>query len=133
MYWDAAERSGARAMDLSDPRELAHRAAQRDTKAFAHLYDEHLSTVYRYIYYKVSDKSLVEDLTADVFAKAWERIDRFEWRNVPFDHWLLRIARNVVIDYWRANRRSIQPIDDFMEAPSGDPDPDELVMGNIES
>ncbi|MEA2640346.1 MAG: hypothetical protein QOF51_1740 [Chloroflexota bacterium] len=118
-------------MDQLDPQELARLASQRNTEAFGHLYHEHLNTVFRYVYYKVSDRTLAEDLTSDVFAKAWESIDRFQWRNLPFQHWLLRIARNVVIDHWRANKRPTQSIDDLAEAPSGELEPDEQVAQKI--
>jgi len=117
-------------MDQIDPEELARRASQRDRQAFGQLYEQHSSTVYRYVFYKVSNGTLAEDLTGDVFSKAWERIDRFEWRNIEFEHWLLRIARNVVIDHWRANKRSTQPLDDLLEAPSGDLLPEEHAERN---
>jgi RNA polymerase sigma-70 factor, ECF subfamily len=94
-----------------DPDNLVRRAAQRDVEAFASLYDEHLNAVYRFVFFKVSDATLAEDLTAEVFSKAWENIGRFQWRNLPFQHWLIKIARNVVVDHWRANRRQIGPID----------------------
>src|SRR5438045_5454751 len=120
-------------MTQPDPQDLVQRAAQRDVEAFACLYDEHLNVVYRFVLFKVGDATLAEDLTSEVFSKAWESIDRYQWRNLPFQHWLLRIARNVVIDYWRAHKRPIQPLDDLMEAPSGDPDPEEQVARNIDA
>lgn len=119
-------------MTQADPRDLARRAADRDPQAFAQLYDEHLSGIYRYVLYKVGDQTLAEDLTADVFAKAWEGIDRFQWRNLPFEHWLLRIARNLVIDHWRAHRRPTSPMEELDNAPSEDLAPDEWVAREVE-
>src|SRR2546423_11045691 len=104
-------------MTQPGPQEIARRAAQRDTTAFAALYDEHLNTVYRFVFFKVSDPTLAEDLTAEVFSKAWENIDRFEWRDLPFQHWLLRVARNVVVDHWRAHPRSPAPPAGLYEVP----------------
>ncbi|HZT05659.1 MAG TPA: sigma-70 family RNA polymerase sigma factor [Chloroflexota bacterium] len=119
-------------MTQADPQEIAQRAAQRDPDAFAQLYDEHADVVYRSIFYKVGDGSIAEDLTAEVFSKAWERIDRFQWRNVPVQHWLLRIARNVVIDFWRSRRRVASPIDELGEATSEDLLPDERIAFDFE-
>lgn len=119
-------------MTQLEPQEVARRAAQRDSSAFAQLYDEHLNTIYRYVFYKVGDGSLAEELTAEVFSKAWERIDRFQWRNVPFQHWLMRIASNVVVDHWRSLKRTVGPIDDLREAPSDETPPDEQVSQNLE-
>jgi RNA polymerase sigma-70 factor (ECF subfamily) len=119
-------------MTQFDPQDVAQRAAQRDPDAFAQLYDEHVDVVFRSIYYKVSDTGIAEDLTAEVFSKAWERIDRFQWRNVPVQHWLLRIARNVVIDHWRSRRRPTSPIDELGETTSDDPSLEEHVERDLE-
>lgn len=90
-----------------DPRGLVRRAALRDFDAFQSLYEEHLPPVYRFVLLKVGDTPLAKDLTAKVLSSAWENIERFQWRQVPFQHWLLKIARDVVVDHWRANRRSV--------------------------
>jgi RNA polymerase sigma-70 factor (ECF subfamily) len=119
-------------MKQADPRDLARRAADRDPQAFAELYDEHLNGIFRYVLYKVGDQTLAEDLTADVFAKAWEGIGKYQWRETPFEHWLIRIARNLVIDYWRAHRRPTSSIDGLDNTASSDPPPEETVARDVE-
>jgi RNA polymerase sigma-70 factor (ECF subfamily) len=84
--------------------DLAKRVSQRDAEAFQALYETYLDIVYRYVYYKVGNGHLAEDLTQQIFLKAWEAIHRYQWRELPFQHWLLRLARNAVIDYYRAVR-----------------------------
>lgn len=133
MYWEGAEKETARgSMTQPDPQDIASRAAQRDTSAFAALYDEHLNSVYRFVFFKVGDPTLAEDLTSEVFSKAWENIDRFEWRDLPFQHWLLRVARNVVVDHWRAHRRFPASLDGLYEIPSDAMPPDEVVARDAE-
>ncbi len=83
------------------------RASHGDAEAFGKLYDHHLDTVYRYVYYKVSDAVQAEDLTAQVFMKAWEAMPRYQWRAIPFSHWLMRLARNAVIDYYRTSKNHV--------------------------
>jgi RNA polymerase sigma-70 factor, ECF subfamily len=119
-------------MSQIDPQDIAQRAVQRDPDAFAQIYDEHVDIIYRFIFYKVGDPGVAEDLTADVFAKAWERIDRFQWRNVPVQHWLLTIGRNTVTDYWRSRKRTSSPLDILGEASSDEPLPDEHVARDLE-
>jgi RNA polymerase sigma-70 factor (ECF subfamily) len=119
-------------MTQHNPQELVQRAAQRDVEAFAQLYDEHVNAVYRFVYFKVGNATLAEDLTAEVFSKAWESITRFQWRNLPFEHWLIRIARNAVVDHFRANRRPIVSIDGLFDAASSDDPPDERVGQELE-
>ena len=41
----------------------------------------------------------MQDLTADVFRKALEGLDRFEWRGAPFAAWLFRIASNAIANH----------------------------------
>ena len=84
--------------------DLAKRVSQRDLDAFQVLYETHLDTVYRYVYYKVGNGQLAEDLTQHIFMKAWEAIHRYQWRELPFQHWLLRLARNAVIDHYRSTK-----------------------------
>ena len=121
-------------MTQPDPQEIARKAAQRDTTAFAALYDEHLNTIYRFVFFKVGEAALAEDLTAEVFSKAWENIERFEWRDLPFQHWLLRVARNVVVDHWRANRRLPTSLDGLFDVATEGPSPEEVVAldGEVE-
>lgn len=94
-----------------DEKELALRARRHDPKAFATLYDRYVSKIYHYIYYKVGNVAEAEDLTAQVFLRAWEAIGSYEWREHPFSAWLFRIARNLVVDYHRA-RRDMIPLDE---------------------
>ena len=99
--------------------DLARRVSDGDSEAFQTLYESHLDTIYRYVYYKVGNGQLAEDLTQHIFMKAWEAINRYQWRELPFQHWLLRLARNTVIDHYRstkpANASLLDPIGDGID------------------
>jgi RNA polymerase sigma-70 factor, ECF subfamily len=77
-------------------------AAQRDPHRFAELYEAHFERVYAFVARRVRDRDEAEDLTADVFHRAFANLSRFEWRGVPFAAWLYRIAANAIAD--RAKR-----------------------------
>ena len=85
----------------SEP-ELAQRAASKDPEAFAELYQKNSSRIYGYVLYRLGNRTIAEEITSDVFSRAWEKIDTYKWEGKPFTHWLLRIATNLVIDHWRA-------------------------------
>ncbi len=89
---------------------LAERAAKRDQQAFAKLYDLYVDKIYKYIYYKSGRTDEAEDLTAQVFMKAWEAIGNYKWEGYPFSTWLYRIAHNQMIDYYRTHRETF-PLD----------------------
>lgn len=96
-------------LDLPLPGEapLVNRAKSGDSEAFAQLYDAYVARVYRYIYFRVTDDAAAEDLTSQVFLKAWESLDRYEMGSSPFVAWLYTIARNLVIDYYRTKKESV--------------------------
>ena len=92
----------------SDERILVE-AAQRDPSRFAELYERNFDRVYAYVSRRLTDRSAVEDVTAEVFRQALANLGQFEWRGSPFVAWLVRIAANAVTDRWRRVCRE-QPI-----------------------
>jgi RNA polymerase sigma-70 factor (ECF subfamily) len=72
-----------------------------DADAFGELYMLHLDTIYRYVYFRVGNADDAEDLTEQVFLKAWQALPGYEQRGYPFTSWLYRIAHNVVADHYR--------------------------------
>ena len=72
-------------------------AQQGDAQAFAQLYDAHVDTIYRYIAIRVPSRQHAEDLTEEVFWRAWKAIGRYRPER-PFLHWLYRIAHNLLIN-----------------------------------
>jgi len=92
----------------SDERILVE-AAQRDPSRFAELYERNFDRVYAYVSRRLTDRSAVEDVTAEVFRQALANLGQFEWRGSPFVAWLVRIAANAVIDHWRRVSRE-QPM-----------------------
>ena len=84
--------------------DLVARAQNRDSAAFGRLYERYMEQIYRYLYYRVSDRDEAEDLTETVFVKAWEALPRFRPRGATFRAWLYRIARNAVIDRHRTHK-----------------------------
>lgn len=84
--------------------ELITRARQGDTSAFGSLYERYLDDIYRYVYYRVADQFEAEDLTENVFLKAWQALPQFRSRGATFRAWLYRIAHNAVIDHHRTKK-----------------------------
>ena len=80
---------------------LVQRTIARDAEAFGKLYDVHVDRVYRHIYYRVGNEADAEDLTQQVFLKAWQAIDRYKKTASPFIAWLMTISHNLVVDFYR--------------------------------
>jgi RNA polymerase sigma-70 factor (ECF subfamily) len=77
------------------------------------LYAECFRGVYGYIAARVQDTQTAEDLTSETFLRAWRRWPpRQVTGNVP-KAWVFQIARNLVIDHYRASsRRQTVPLDE---------------------
>ncbi|CAN5183398.1 sigma-70 family RNA polymerase sigma factor [soil metagenome] len=69
----------------------------------------------------VGNRHDAEDLTTQTFMKMLESIKRFRWQSSPFSAWLFRIAHNLAMDHFRANRRW-QPEEEVPE-PIGESEP----------
>jgi len=92
---------------LPDETVLVHQAKSGNAEAFGELYDAYVERVYRYIYFRVTDDQTTEDLTSQVFLKAWEHLDRYKPGGSPFIAWLYTIARNAVIDFYRTRKQTV--------------------------
>ncbi len=84
-----------------DEQALVQRAMARDRYAFACLYDRHVHRIYRYFACCTRARSQAEDLTAQVFLKAWASIAEYHWIGRAFSAWLLQIAHNIAVDHFR--------------------------------
>ena len=114
---------------------LIRRAQKGDSEAFGVLYTLYLDSIYRYVYYRVDRAATAEDLTGEVFVRAWEALPSYKVQASPFKSWLYRIAHNLVIDHHR--RQSPITIDDEIlqrvPAPSAPLEQDVLNRQNTEA
>lgn len=86
---------------------------------FGTVYETYAQGIYRFLLWRTSNKQLSEDLTSNVFVKAWHARRSFQGGSVQA--WLYRIARNVLIDHWRKDKAiSIEDPDVLTEAVSDD-------------
>jgi RNA polymerase sigma-70 factor (ECF subfamily) len=84
---------------------LIKSAIAGDASAFGLLYDRYHTMIYRFIAVKVGRREDAEDLAHQVFLSAWQNIRQYRDLGHPFSSWLYRIARNLVIDHYRARAR----------------------------
>jgi RNA polymerase sigma-70 factor (ECF subfamily) len=95
--------NGVPASMVKDEIRLIQLAQRGDAEAYAVLYDRHYDAVYRYCYYRVSDVTLAQDLTSDVFVRMVAKLDTYRVRGRPLLAWLYTIARNLITDLHRQN------------------------------
>ena len=99
---DDATRSGD-----ADRQDLLARASRAEPTALGMLYDQYADRIYTYIYHRVGQAELAEDMTEQVFMRMLEAIRTGRAWRTSFSGWLYRIAHNLVIDHYRRRGRAI--------------------------
>lgn len=98
--------------DPSDPAievwTLVERAQAGEAEAFGLIYDRYVDTVFRFVYFRVGNRQLAEDLTSDTFLRALRRIGSFTWQGRDLGAWLVTIARNLVADHFKSGRYRLE-------------------------
>jgi len=78
------------------------RPSSPEAQEFETFYREHLGLIYRYVYRKVGNREEAQDLTSSIFLKAVRSMQQ-ERGPERMHHWLFRVARTTIIDYWRVH------------------------------
>jgi RNA polymerase sigma-70 factor (ECF subfamily) len=115
-------------MPLANERQLVLQAQDGNSEAFGQLYDAYMERIYRFVYFRVEDQQTAEDITSQVFLKAWSNLDRFQFSRTPYLAWLYTIAHNAVIDHYRT-RKVTTALDDVQLS---QPDHSEVVENDID-
>lgn len=96
-----------------EEQEILGRALQGDREAFGSLYEHYVDRIFNYVYYRTGNIHDAEDLTARVFYRAMNHVQKYVDRGVPFSAWLYRIAHNLIANWHRDRSRHLEiPLDD---------------------
>jgi RNA polymerase sigma-70 factor (ECF subfamily) len=107
-------------MALSQPDEaLLRRAQLGDEHAFSLLMRQYELPVFNYVLRSLGNHHLAEDLTQEIFLRAFRNLPHFSFRS-KFTTWLFAIAKNRVLDEVRASARrpSVVDLDDVPPPPA---------------
>jgi len=93
--------------DCSCPEDVALVAAlQRgEARAVEHVVQRYVPALYRFVYYRVGDATVAEDVVSEVLVRMLTKVGDYVQGTAPFQAWLYRIARNLIADQYRAAHR----------------------------
>ncbi len=112
---------------------LLERARKAEQAALGVLYDQYVERIYSYVYHRVGQAELAEDLTGQVFARMLEAIHEGRAWRTSFSGWLYRIAHNLIVDHYRRHSRTdFVELDEGFSASSGEDDPFRSVEARLE-
>jgi RNA polymerase sigma factor (sigma-70 family) len=111
----------------------AGRIARSTAEAFTVFYEQYLPKIFKYVSYRVADRFLAEDITSIVFEKALTKFNQYDAEKAAISTWIFRIARNTLIDHFRAGvRETTVPLDEAIDMPVKDPSPEEAAISSEE-
>ena len=86
-----------------------------DSQVIGAVYDRYFADVYRFVYYKLNDEQVAEDISSDVFVRLLEAVQKKRGPQTNLKGWLLATASNAVADYLRkVYRRPTEALSDTM-------------------
>ena len=100
--------------------------AKHDPAAFGLLYDRYAGRIYRYVYSRVRDRSLAEDITEEVFLNALKSIAKYRHTGTSFAAWLYRIAGNAIVSHYRRVKPEVE-----LESLTNLADPSDGVLDEV--
>jgi RNA polymerase sigma-70 factor (ECF subfamily) len=119
-------------IDLEQEKQLVERA-KNDTQAFGELYEQYYPPIFGYALRRTASVKIAQDVTSEVFLKAFKRIGQFEWRDIPFSAWLYRIASHEIANQYKKNKHQVPPCDNFeLLADSIQADEGEFIVAEAE-
>jgi len=79
-------------------------------KKFLEYYENYKNKIFNYFWYRVNfDRDLAEDLTSEIFLKAYDKYDQYDPHR-PFQSWIFAIAHNHLVNFYKSASRST-PLD----------------------
>ncbi|MBN1783260.1 RNA polymerase sigma factor [bacterium] len=82
-------------------------AAKKDPESFQYLFNKYHDQIYNFVLRRIYHREMAQDITANTFMKALEKLHQFQYKGIPFSSWLYRIAVNEVNLVYRKRKRSI--------------------------
>jgi len=111
---------------------LVELARGGDSEAFGQLFDHYHTSVYRFIYYRVSSVALAQDLASETFFRALRSMSSFRWQGKDFGAWLMTIARNLTADHYKSGRTRLEYTTEDMGAhDSSTEGPENAVLASL--
>ncbi len=95
-------------LEQEQEKDILKKVKNGDNEAFGELYDFYAPKIYRFVRLKVDSQETAQDLTSEAFLKIWQHLQEQRKIRERFQALLYKIARNLIIDFYR--NRSVREI-----------------------
>lgn len=104
---------------------LASRCQEGDARAWEELVRSYSRRVYNLAYRYLRNAGQAEDLTQEIFLRVYQTISSYRSESGTLTGWLMRVARNLIIDHYRQSKRT------FVSTGSGSEDMERLDIPDV--
>jgi RNA polymerase sigma-70 factor (ECF subfamily) len=87
---------------------LVTAAQAGDMAAFGELFERYYDIVYRYVLFRMGDRTVAEDVTQETFVRALRRISSVSYQGRDIGAWFVTIARNLIFDHVKSSRYRLE-------------------------
>ena len=87
---------------------LVKAAQAGDMAAFGELFDRYYDVVFRFVLFRMGDRTLAEDITQETFVRALRRITSVSYQGRDIGAWFVTIARNLIFDHVKSSRYRLE-------------------------
>jgi RNA polymerase sigma-70 factor (ECF subfamily) len=98
----------AQVLATNDGAELVRRCRAGDGAAWEEIVSAYSRRIYNLAYRFTSSVDAAEDLTQEVFIRIYRTLDQYDSKQGDLANWLMRLARNLIIDDYRRRQRNPQ-------------------------
>lgn len=126
---DPADEAARAVEDANSSWALVEACQAGDVAAFGELYERYHDVVYRYVLFRMGDRSFAEDVTQETFVRALRRISSVSYQGRDIGAWFVTIARNLIFDYVKSSRfRLEQTTSEIVELSPSTGGPEQQVL-----
>jgi RNA polymerase sigma-70 factor (ECF subfamily) len=99
----------AKALSINESgADLVRRCRNGDGSAWEEIVSNFSRRIFNLAYRFTSNAEAAEDLTQEVFVRIYKTLDQFDPKQGDLTNWLMRLARNLIIDDYRKRQRNPQ-------------------------
>jgi RNA polymerase sigma factor (sigma-70 family) len=95
-----------KALAVSEGAELVRRCRAGDGAAWEEIVQTYSRRIYNLAYRFTSRSDTAENLTQEVFVRVYRSLDQYDPKQGDLQNWLMRLARNLIIDDYRKRQRT---------------------------
>ena len=108
LFGEKQELEAVKALSTINGADLVRRCRKGDGAAWEEIVSSYSRRIFNLAYRFTSSSEAAEDLTQEVFVRIYKTLEQYDPKQGDLSNWLMRLARNLIIDDYRHRQRNPQ-------------------------